>query len=278
MRRYIGDTKQSGKRVCFVPTMGHLHAGHMALVERAKEWADCVVVSLFVNRMQFGPDEDFDSYPRTFADDVARLQEQAVDAVFAPSAAVLYPQGLERHTVVRVDSLDGRYCGKSRPAFFSGIATVVTKLFNIVQPDAAVFGEKDFQQLAIIRQLTCDLCFAVEIIAVPIVRESDGLAMSSRNSYLSCEERLKAPLLYQRLQAARESVLEGCLSFRDIEQEARLVLDREGFVPDYFTVARRDDLAPAKRGEGRLVILAAAELARTRLIDNIQIDLPEGVQ
>ena len=188
IRDFVQTVKAAGKTVAFVPTMGNLHEGHLTLVTKAKELADIVVVSIYVNQLQFGPNEDYHSYPRTMEQDETLLREHGVDMVFAPTSHIIYPEGLEQHTVVKVDALDGMHCGKSRPAFFTGISTVVTKLFNIVQPHIAVFGEKDFQQLAIIRKMVSDLCIPVEIVGAPIARSETGLALSSRNGYLSPDE------------------------------------------------------------------------------------------
>ncbi len=253
--------------------MGNLHNGHLTLVQRARELADIVIVSIYVNQMQFGPNEDFDSYPRTLAEDQALLEAQQVDMVFAPTPAIIYPEGLEHHTAVKVDILDGIHCGKTRPAFFTGIATVVTKLFNIVQPDYAVFGEKDFQQLSIIRKMVRDLCIPVEIIGAPIARDANGLALSSRNGYLSAEEREQACLLNRLLHAAKDKILAGDISYQSIQQDAIDELANAGFTPDYFNIIRRSDLQPASPDDKQLVILAAAALGKARLIDNIQIDL-----
>ncbi len=273
IRDYVRTVKAEGKTVAFVPTMGNLHNCQLTLVQRARELADIVIVSIYVNQMQFGPNEDFDSYPRTLAEDQALLEAQQVDMVFAPTPAIIYPEGLEHHTAVKVDILDGIHCGKTRPAFFTGIATVVTKLFNIVQPDYAVFGEKDFQQLSIIRKMVRDLCIPVEIIGAPIARDANGLALSSRNGYLSAEEREQACLLNRLLHAAKDKILAGDISYQSIQQDAIDELANAGFTPDYFNIIRRSDLQPASPDDKQLVILAAAALGKARLIDNIQIDL-----
>ncbi|CAM3466694.1 pantoate--beta-alanine ligase [Parendozoicomonas haliclonae] len=273
IRDYVRSVKAEGKTVAFVPTMGNLHNGHLTLVTKAHELADVVIVSIYVNQMQFGPNEDYHSYPRTMAQDEALLREHNVDMVFAPSANIIYPEGLDNHTTVKVDSLDGMHCGKTRPGFFTGIATVVTKLFNIVQPDVAVFGEKDFQQLSIIRKMVKDLCIPVEIVGAPIARADTGLALSSRNGYLSQEEREQASLIYQELLKAKEAIVAGNTNYDIIQRDAIASLAGYGFQPDYFNIIRRSDLLPAAPGDKELIILAAAGLGKARLIDNLQIDL-----
>ncbi|OQX39528.1 MAG: pantoate--beta-alanine ligase [Oceanospirillales bacterium LUC14_002_19_P2] len=272
-RDYIRSARAQGRSIAFVPTMGNLHDGHLSLVKKAKEQADEVVVSIYVNQLQFGPNEDYDSYPRTFEEDQALLEAHDVQLVFAPSSHEIYPEGAEHHTVVRVDALDGMHCGKSRPGFITGIATVVTKLFNIVQSDYAVFGEKDFQQLCIIRKMVNDLMLPVEIIGAPIARAENGLALSSRNGYLSAEEKQTAATLHQTLSAARESIIAGDRNYDALHRDAFVKLARAGFKPDYFNIVSRHTLQPATLADKELVILAAAALGRARLIDNIQIDL-----
>ncbi len=273
IRSYVGSVRAEGKSIAFVPTMGNLHDGHLTLVTRAKELADIVIVSIYVNQLQFGPNEDFDSYPRTLARDEELLLAQGVDMVFAPTPEIIYPRGLDNHTTVRVDVLDGMHCGKSRPGFFTGVATVVTKLLNIVQPDFAVFGEKDFQQLAIIRRMIEDLCIPVQIIGAPIARAETGLALSSRNGYLSDAERTQATEISRTMHAAKDAILAGETSYDAIQHHAIEHLAEQGFQPDYFNIVRRSDLQPAAPEDKEIVILAAAALGRARLIDNLQIDL-----
>lgn len=255
------------QRVALVPTMGNLHAGHLQLVQAAKKIADRVVVSIFVNPMQFGQGEDFDSYPRTEREDAEKLREQGADLLFLPSAETIYVP--EAKTVVSVNGLSDMHCGASRKGHFSGVATIVCKLFNIVQPDVAVFGEKDFQQLTIIRNMVRDLNLPVEISSVATVRESDGLAMSSRNGYLTDRQRAIAPLLYQQLLATRQQLLQGDEKYQQLESLAVQALTEAGFVPEYFSICRCEDLKPAGRQDHELLILVAARLGTTRLIDNI---------
>ncbi len=273
IRDYVHTVKAAGKTVAFVPTMGNLHEGHLTLVTKAQSLADVVIVSIYVNQMQFGPNEDFDSYPRTMAQDEALLKELKVDRVFAPSTSIIYPEGPDNHTAIKVDALDGMHCGKSRPVFFTGIATVVTKLLNIVQPDMAVFGEKDFQQISIIRKMVKDLYIPVEIVGAPIARSETGLALSSRNNYLSADELEHATLLYKQLLKAKEAILIGNTGYDIIQHDALADLAEYGFRPDYFNIIRRSDLQPAAPDDKELIILAAVALGKTRLIDNLQIDL-----
>jgi pantoate--beta-alanine ligase len=266
LRTIIHAWKAAGLRIAFVPTMGNLHAGHCRLVKVAKEKADKVVVSIFVNPTQFGIGEDFDSYPRTEVQDQEKLQAIDTDLLFLPSVVQMYSP--DAKTVVSVAGLSELYCGASRVGHFDGVATVVCKLFNMVQPDVAIFGLKDFQQLAVIRTMVKDLNIPVEIIGVETVREASGLALSSRNGYLTQEEQKIAPLLYQTLCTARHSILAG-LDYASIEEQALSTLQNAGFQPDYFHVCRSSDLAPAQINDTGLVLLAAAKLGKTRLIDNL---------
>ncbi|MGK0674055.1 MAG: pantoate--beta-alanine ligase [Halothiobacillaceae bacterium] len=271
LRSAVRALRAEGKRIAFVPTMGNLHAGHLALVERAHEAADAVVVSIFVNPLQFGADEDFDSYPRSEEQDAALLAKAGVRLLFLPTVETLYPHGQAGCTRVMVPELSDILCGASRPGHFVGVTTVVTKLFNIVMPDVAVFGEKDYQQLTILRRMVRDLDMPIDLIGLPTVREADGLAMSSRNGYLSAKERAIAPGLYRTLCAAREALRAGQTPAM-VEAEAIERLHALGFVPDYVSVRRAEDLSHAVVGEvGGLRILAAARLGRTRLIDNIEV-------
>lgn len=267
LRNAIAGWRSAGEHVAFVPTMGNLHAGHLRLVSEARKKADRVVVSIFVNPTQFGAGEDFETYPRTEREDREKLEAAGVDLLFLPSVAEMYAP--DAKTVVSVAGLSELYCGTSRPGHFNGVATVVCKLFNIVQPDIALFGLKDFQQLAVIRAMVRDLNFSVEIIAVDTVREPSGLAMSSRNGYLSPEEMKVAPKLYASLCAARDAVLAGRQPYADIEIRSMLLLREAGFQPDYFSICRGSDLKKAETEDKDLVILAAAKLGRTRLIDNV---------
>ncbi|PKM10088.1 MAG: pantoate--beta-alanine ligase [Gammaproteobacteria bacterium HGW-Gammaproteobacteria-3] len=267
LREAVKTWRTKGNCIALVPTMGNLHAGHVKLVEAARKKADKVVVSIFVNPTQFGAGEDYETYPRTEKEDKRKLEAAAVDGVFLPSVRQMYEP--DAGTVVSVPTLSGVYCGASRRGHFDGVATVVTKLFNLVQPDSAFFGEKDFQQLAVIRALVRDLNFPVTLHGVVTVREADGLAMSSRNSYLSAQQRQVAPLLYQALCQARTTILSGASARADIERQAVLFLQEAGFQPEYFSVCRASDLKPAADTDTELVILAAAKLGTTRLIDNV---------
>ncbi|WP_299733548.1 pantoate--beta-alanine ligase [uncultured Endozoicomonas sp.] len=269
----ISVRRSEGLRIGFVPTMGNLHGGHLTLVEQAKQHCDFVVVSIYVNPLQFGPNEDYDSYPRTMEQDQQLLIEHGVDLLYAASTTEIYPEGSENHTHVSVEVLDGMHCGMSRPGFFRGIATVVTKLFNIVRPDVAVFGEKDFQQLTIIRKMVKDMCMPVDILGAPIAREETGLAMSSRNGYLSREEREDiAPTLYQCLLAAKEAIQAGESDFDLLRRDAFAKMAQAGFKPDYFNICNTETLLPATHNEKSLVILAAGFLGKARLIDNIYFE------
>lgn len=275
LREQVGAWRRQGDKIAFVPTMGNLHAGHLALVERAKQHADRVVVSIFVNPLQFGPGEDFDSYPRTLAADAEKLEQVATDLLFAPSAAEVYPQGHAVASQIEVPEVSQGLCGESRPGHFAGVATVVAKLFNMVQPDVALFGEKDYQQLQVIRRMVADLCFPIEIIGVPTMREADGLAMSSRNGYLSSVERSAAPKLYQALLEVRQELVQGRADFATLEQQGIALLEVAGFEPEYFSIRQAGSLQPAEPGMSELIILAASKLGKTRLIDNLACSLVE---
>ncbi len=259
--------RSAGQSVALVPTMGSLHAGHLTLVNEARKKADRVVVSIFVNPIQFGAGEDFDTYPRTEREDQEKLNAAGTDLLFLPAVSEVYTQ--DAKTVVSVAGLSEWYCGASRPGHFNGVTTVVCKLFNMVQPDIALFGLKDFQQLTVIRTMVRDLNIPVEIIGVETVREASGLAMSSRNGYLSAEEKIVAAKLYQSLCVARDAVLAGQQSYQEIERRALLFLQESGFQPDYFSVCRASDLKKPGDDDVELVLLAAARLSKTRLIDNV---------
>jgi pantoate--beta-alanine ligase len=271
LRQSIRAWRAAGLTIAFVPTMGNLHAGHIKLVEAARKIADKVVVSIFVNPTQFGVGEDFDSYPRTEREDSQKLRLAAADLLFQPAIADVYAS--DALTVVTVTGLSDIHCGASRPGHFSGVATVVCKLFNMVQPDIAVFGMKDFQQLAVIKTMVRDLNISVDVMAVDTVRESSGLAMSSRNGYLTAEQKAIAPLLYQALCQAKAAILTAEQSYADIEQAALTYLTKAGFQPDYFSICRAEDLQAASPTDQNLVILAAAKLGKTRLIDNLVFSL-----
>lgn len=265
--------RKNAGTVAFVPTMGNLHEGHLALVREAKKRADSVVVSIFVNRLQFGQGEDFDKYPRTLQQDVDKLAAEGIAVVFAPDEKELYPNVEQRYNV-ESPNLQNELCGKFRPGHFRGVATVVSKLFNIVAPDVACFGKKDYQQLAVIKGLTEDLNFDIEIVPVDTGRAADGLALSSRNQYLSVEERAEAPRLYRELQAVAESLKQGSLDYAGLEKRTVQSLTEHGWTVDYVEIRHADTLEVARTGDRRLVVLAAARLGATRLIDNVEIKLP----
>jgi pantoate--beta-alanine ligase len=270
VRERVRGWHAQGRRVAFVPTMGNLHAGHMSLIEAARQHGDRFVASIFVNPMQFGPNEDYAHYPRTPRADEQLLAAAGCDLMFMPDVVEIYPNGPENAARVEVPVLSHILDGEFRPGHFQGVATVVTKLLNIVEPDAAVFGEKDFQQLTVIRRMVADLCMPVTIIGAATVRESDGLAMSSRNQYLTPTERGIAPLIYRQLQRARTRLL-GAATDAEVEAEGLAALSAAGFRPDYFTVRDARDLQPAMPHTRELVVLVAARLGKARLIDNLRV-------
>ncbi|MBP7177889.1 MAG: pantoate--beta-alanine ligase [Moraxellaceae bacterium] len=272
LRSALRAARKAGKSIAFVPTMGNLHDGHITLIKAAKRHADIVVASIFVNPTQFGANEDFDTYPRTLAADSALLADAQCDVLFAPDAREMYPDGRTQLTTVCVSGITDILCGASRPGHFTGVATVVSKLFNIVQPDIALFGEKDFQQLAVIRCLARELCFSTEVIGVPTVRADDGLALSSRNGFLTASERQRAPILHQTLSNLHQAIINGQRNYDMLAQAAMGHLSKCGFVPDYLDI-RRQDLAVAGPDDKALVILVAAKLGSTRLIDNLAFEL-----
>ncbi|RUO42366.1 pantoate--beta-alanine ligase [Idiomarina aquatica] len=260
---------QQQRTVALVPTMGNLHEGHLSLVKKAQQQADVVVVSIFVNPMQFGANEDLDSYPRTLQADCQALEQLGVDAVFTPQVDDMYPRGLEAQTRIEVPGISDILCGASRPGHFVGVATIVCKLFNMVQPQVAVFGEKDFQQLQVIRLMTQDLSLPVDIIGVPTAREPSGLAMSSRNGYLSEAQKQQAASIYRTLQQLAQKLQQG--SPQDAQRWAVEELSRAGFEVDYVEIRNADSLQPATAADAKWVALVAAKLGSTRLIDNLVI-------
>lgn len=272
LRAVRREWRLDGCTIGFVPTMGNLHAGHLNLVTKARATCDKVVVSIFVNPLQFGPDEDLEAYPRTVEQDTAQLSAAGADVVFLPSAKQMYPNGLENQTFVEVPGLSYMICGASRPGHFRGVATIVCKLFNMVQPNDAFFGQKDYQQLQVIRAMVEDLSMNVSIHGVPTVRASDGLALSSRNQYLSADERHIAPRLYQELAHIGRG-LEQRLDMRNLIRESSQRLTQQGFKIDYLEVRQAQTLQPPSLFDKDLVVLAAAFLGRTRLIDNLRVNL-----
>jgi len=273
LREVIAELKKEGSKIAFVPTMGNLHAGHISLLEKAREFADRTIVSIFVNPIQFGKGEDYENYPSTLDADSKKLEASNLDLLFVPNLKELYPGGVDVDTRVNIPKLSSILCGKFRPGHFSGVATVVTKLLINVTPDYAFFGEKDYQQLLIIRRLVSELCIPTEIIGMPIVRESDGLAMSSRNAYLNEAERKVAPAIYKTLQAAAEKLRQKTASFNSIEVEGVAALQTAGLRPEYFSIRRASDLGEPGAGDQELSILVAAWLGSARLIDNLKVKL-----
>ena len=273
LRAQVKQWRARGERIGFVPTMGSLHAGHMSLLSTARFRAERVIASIFVNPLQFGPGEDFERYPRTPETDSRLLEEAGCDLLFLPSVAELYPQGGVSATRVSVESLSNILCGAFRPGHFDGVATVVARLFGIVQPDVAVFGEKDYQQLAIVRRMTADLALPVEIVGAPTVRGPDGLAMSSRNKYLTAEERSIAPRIHATLREMASRLDAGERDLAALEAWGAAQLAAAGMQVDYCSVRDAASLAAAQPGSDA-VILAAARLGRARLIDNLRVRLP----
>jgi pantoate--beta-alanine ligase len=276
LRQIVAEQKKAGKTIALVPTMGYLHRGHLSLVEYAKEENSFIVMSLFVNPMQFGPNEDFTRYPRDFERDAAMAEEAGVDLLFHPEVAEMYPQPVLSY--IDIDKMADVLCGASRPGHFRGVCTVVGKLFNIVQADKAYFGQKDYQQYMIIHRMVEDLNFALEVIAVPIVREEDGLAMSSRNIYLTAEQRNEAPVLYRSLQQAEQEIRKGQRRARVLEEMIREQISRESSGQiDYVEVRNAADLTEIQEIRGKVVIALAVRFGTTRLIDNKVVEVAENV-
>lgn len=274
VRERVHAWRSAGQRVVFVPTMGNLHAGHVSLIEAARRHGERFVASIFVNPMQFGPNEDFAHYPRTPRADEQMLAAAGCDLMFMPDVAEIYPNGSERATRVEVPGLSRILEGEFRPGHMEGVSTVVAKLFHIVDPDVAVFGEKDFQQLTVIRRMVAELCMRVQIVGAPTRRDADGLALSSRNQYLTADERKRAPVIHATLAAAAARVRGGDADFASIERFGFQALEAAGLRPDYFSVRRADDLGVPGPQARALVVLAAARLGRARLIDNVQAARP----
>jgi len=273
LQQQVSAWRSSGESIAFVPTMGNLHEGHLSLVEIAQQKAVRVVVSIYVNPLQFSPEEDFASYPRTLEDDLKKLQAMGVDLVFTPDTRMIYPNGERQSTFIEVPNLSHMLEGEFRPGFFKGVCTVVLKLFNMVQPDYAVFGEKDYQQLLVIRQMTDDLNLPVKIIAGPIKREADGLAMSSRNNYLNASDREKSCILSSALVSCQQQVEQGA-DIQNAEKNAVDILEKHGFTVDYVSLRDAEKLQKVTLNEmtagTELIVLAAAKIGKTRLIDNVK--------
>jgi len=273
LRAAVARARSEGKRIGLVPTMGNLHSGHAALVTKAAQRVDFVVASIFVNPLQFGAGEDLDKYPRTLAADQEKLLQAGCHLLFAPNVEEVYPDGMSGQTRVSVPQLSEGLCGASRPGHFEGVATVVCKLFNMVQPDLAVFGQKDFQQLAVIRALVQDLNMPIQIIGEPTVRAADGLALSSRNGYLDEQQRAIAPALYRSLSLIAQAIDQGERDYPKLLAEQRQLLETAGLRPDYLEIRQATNLRQATADDRDLVILAAAYLGTTRLIDNLHLNL-----
>ena len=268
----LQQARQKGQSIGLVPTMGNLHQGHLSLVTAAVSECDFTVATIFVNPLQFGENEDLQSYPRTLAQDQEMLAAAGCKLLFAPAVSEMYGENLASRTVVHVTGLSERYCGESRPGHFDGVATVVTKLFHLVAPKRAYFGLKDFQQFRIIQQLVAELDFSLELRGIPTMREDSGLAMSSRNSYLSEEQRKTAAGLFRTLEHTGQKIIGGSQEFRQLEREAVKKLDAEGIKPDYFAICNARTLTPANTGDPQLVLLAAGYIDTVRLIDNLSIE------
>lgn len=273
LRENLRSWRQFSETVALVPTMGNLHAGHMSLITLARSLADRVVVSVFVNPTQFAPGEDFLAYPRSLDSDRRLLTRAGVDGLFLPSVEEIYPAGDTDTTLVSVPHLSDLLCGEFRPGHFVGVASVVTRLFNIVQPDTGVFGQKDYQQLTIIRRLQADLHLPIKVVMGPTERAPDGLALSSRNQYLNTDSRARAPAMYRALVACISHLQQGQRNFSDLEAQGLEALVAGGFQPDYFAIRNGVDLSPATAAHRHLVVLAAGQLGRARLIDNLLVEL-----
>jgi pantoate--beta-alanine ligase len=273
LREQLGEWRRAGDRIALVPTMGNLHEGHLSLVRIAKQHADRVVVSIFVNPTQFAEGEDFDNYPRTLERDKLKLKKVSAHLLFVPEVETMYPFGIDRATTVSVPALSQDLCGKFRPGHFDGVASVVCRLFGLVQPDIAVFGQKDYQQLLVIRRLAEDLNLQVKVIAGPTLREIDGLAMSSRNQYLTDDERRIAPKLHKVLSRTVAALQSGNRDFASLESGGLDELKADGFTPEYLSIRQAENLAAPDRDSDQLVVLAAAQLGKARLIDNVLVEI-----
>jgi pantoate--beta-alanine ligase len=281
LRAAVQAARKDKKTIGFVPTMGNLHEGHLELVRVAKRRADFVVASIYVNPTQFGKNEDLGNYPSTPEEDARRLAELGTDLLFLPEQKTMYPGDIQEQTVVYVPKIGDLYCGKDRPEHFYGVTTVVSRLFNMVQPDIAVFGNKDYQQIAIIRRMVEDLSYPIQVVGVDTVRSEEGLALSSRNGYLNDKQLRLAPELQNSLREMSDALrsigrVVSKNALKELEDSAKASLKKKGFKPQYITVCRQNDLKPAKKGDEKLVILAAAQLGKTRLIDNLEVSLDDS--
>ena len=273
LNEQLDEWRQAGDHVALVPTMGNLHTGHVSLVELARENAERVVVSIFVNPTQFGEDEDYEQYPRTLEKDTRRLKTISADLIFAPDIETIYPFGLDDATTISVPRITENFCGKSRPGHFDGVTSVVARLFGLVRPDVAVFGQKDYQQQLVIRHMALDLSLPIKIVTGETVRDDDGLALSSRNQYLNDDERKIAPMLYKELSAVGGKLQSGARNFEELEANATGVLTKAGFEVDYFAIRRAQNLEIPDRDCDELVVLVAARLGNARLIDNTVVTI-----
>ncbi|WP_194091399.1 pantoate--beta-alanine ligase [Vibrio hibernica] len=273
LRDQLKSARRDGRRIAFVPTMGNLHEGHLTLVRKAREQADLVVVSIFVNPMQFEREDDLNNYPRTLEDDLSKLNSESVDFVFTPTPEIMYPEGLDKHTFIEVPSLSHMLEGASRPGHFRGVSTIVTKLFNIVQPDVACFGEKDFQQLAVIKKMVTDLALDINVIGVPTVRELDNLAMSSRNSRLTLSERQRAPVLARTMRWISSQMRGGRNDYPSLIEDATDQLRAADLEPDEIFIRDANTLQLLNENSTQAVVLMSAYLGQVRLIDNTIVEL-----
>jgi pantoate--beta-alanine ligase len=271
LREQLAEWRHAGEHVAIVPTMGNLHAGHISLVNVARQHAERIVVTVFVNPTQFGEGEDFELYPRTFDKDTRKLKTVPADVLFAPDVDTVYPFGLDNATRITVPGLTEHLCGSFRPGHFDGVTTVVARLFALVRPDVAVFGQKDYQQQLVIRRMVEDLNLPVRIETAPTIREDDGLAMSSRNAYLNEDERARAPVLFKVLAGIEAELRNGARNFEELEARAQRELEDAGFTPEYVAVRRAADLNPPEQTGHEFVVLTAAKLGAARLIDNVVV-------
>ena len=273
IRKQITQIKYDMKTIAFIPTMGSLHEGHLELVRKAKSIADIVIVSIYVNPMQFGENEDFNIYPKSFEEDKKKLYSLKTDIIFAPADSEMYPNGKQNHVSVKVDTFDNIHCGTSRPQFFTGIATIITKLFSIITPDYSIFGEKDFQQLCVIKKLVSDLMLNIKIISIPTIREVNGLAISSRNNYFNEQEKTHASQFYKILEKTAQQLKKNSTDYCELSKIAQEHLLKKKFTPDYCNIVSRRTLKKPSKKEKELIILAACTFNKVRLIDNIKVDI-----